>query len=97
MALAIYPTTFDAQRRRADALARVTAAQVPSVQGLVRAQVLVSEDGKSIVTVTQWTDRDSFERYRHSELGRASVTIATKAHPKAFWLRIHGDSAGPAQ
>lgn len=92
--LVIYPTTPDVQARRADALARV-GAELRLVPGFLRAQVLASEDGQSLVTATWWSDRESFEQFRQSELGRAAALLATEAHPKAFWLRLHADVEAP--
>ena len=92
--LVIYPTTPDVQVRRADALARV-GAELRLMPGFLRAQVLVSEDGQSLVTATWWSDRESFEQFRQSELGRTAAVLATEAHPKAFWLRLHADVEAP--
>jgi hypothetical protein len=59
------------------------------------AQVLVSEDGESLVTATWWSDRESFEQVRTSEFGRAAASLAVEAHPKPFWLRLHADVEAP--
>jgi heme-degrading monooxygenase HmoA len=91
VALVVYQTTAEAQSRQAETLTRALD-WMRDVPGMVRAQVLVSEDGENIVTLTRWTDRDSFERYRLGEVGRAAASLAVDAHPKAFWLRVHGDS-----
>jgi heme-degrading monooxygenase HmoA len=92
--LVIYPTTPDVQARRADALARM-GAELRLTPGFLRAQVLVSEDGQHLVTATWWSDRESFEQFRQSELGRTAAVLATEAHPKAFWLRLHADVEAP--
>ena len=92
--LVIYPTTPDTQARRAEAVARV-GAELRLLPGFLRAQVLVSEDGQNLVTATWWSDRESFEQFRKSELGRAAAVLATEAHPKAFWLRLHADVQAP--
>jgi heme-degrading monooxygenase HmoA len=92
--LVIYPTTADAQQRRAETVARV-GQELRLLPGFLRAQVLVSEDGESLVTITWWADRESFEQFRQSETGRAAAVLATGAHPKAFWLRLHADVQAP--
>jgi heme-degrading monooxygenase HmoA len=95
VALVIYPTTPDTQKRRADTLARAGAEQLRLLPGFLRAQVLVSEDGESLVTATWWSDRESFEQFRTSEFGRAAASLAVEAHPKPFWLRLHADVEAP--
>ncbi len=92
--LVIYPTTPDVQARRADTLARV-GAELRLMPGFLRAQILVSEDGQNLVTAVWWSDRESFEQFRQSELGRVAAVLATEAHPKAFWLRLHADVEAP--
>jgi len=53
-ALVIYPTTADAQTRQADNLIRLVAEQVRSLAGFRGARVFLSEDGKNLVTLTEW-------------------------------------------
>jgi heme-degrading monooxygenase HmoA len=95
VALVIYPTTADTQMRRAGTVARMGTEQIRLLPGFLRAQVLVSEDGESLVTATWWSDRESFEQFRLSEIGRAAAVLATEAHPKAYWLRLHADVQAP--
>jgi heme-degrading monooxygenase HmoA len=89
MALVIYPTTADAQTRQADNLIRLASEQLRSLPGLLRARVLLSEDGASLVTVTEWSDRESFQKFRESDFGRAASALMAELHPKAYWLRQH--------
>ncbi len=91
MALVIYPTTVDAQTRQADNLIRLASEQLRSLPGLVRARVLLSEDGASLVSVTEWSDRESFQKFRESDFGRAASSLMAELHPKAYWLRQHAD------
>jgi heme-degrading monooxygenase HmoA len=92
--LVIYETTPEVQLRRADALSRV-AAELRLVPGFLRAQILVSEDAQSLVTATWWSDRESFEQFRQSEIGRTAAVLAAEAHPKPYWLRLHADVEAP--
>ncbi len=94
IALVFSPSTDATQARRAEALARL-GAELRSRPGFLRAQVLVAEDGQCLVTATWWSDRESFEQFRSSDLGRAAAVLATEAHPKAFWLRLHADVEAP--
>jgi len=89
VALVIYPTTADAQSRQADNLVRLVGAEVRRMPGFQRGQVLVSEDGASLVTLTEWSDRESFDRFRASDFGRAAVHLTAGLGPKTFWLRPH--------
>lgn len=95
VALVIYPTTREAQARQAATLTQALLDWMRGVAGLIRTQVFASEDGESIVTLAQWKDRESFERFRSDDRGQAAVGLAVAAHPKAFWLRVCGDSARP--
>jgi heme-degrading monooxygenase HmoA len=94
VALVIYPTTSDTQERRAATVARV-ATELRLLPGFLRAQVLVSEDGESLVTATWWSDRESFEEFRRSEIGRAAAVLASEARPKPYWLRLYADVKAP--
>jgi heme-degrading monooxygenase HmoA len=89
MALVIYPTTADAQTRQADNLIRLASEQLRSLPGFLRARVFLSEDGASLVTLTEWSDRDSFQKFRESDFGRAASSVMAELHPKAYWLRQH--------
>lgn len=89
VALVIYPTTKDAQGRQADNLARITAEKIRGLPGFLRARVLVTEDGENLVTLTEWSDRESFLQFRQSEFGQAAIRLAAELHPQAYWLRPH--------
>ena len=91
VALVIYPTTADAQTRHADNLVRLASDQIRSLPGFLRARVFLSEDGASLVTLTEWSDRESFQRFRESDFGRKAATIVAELHPKAYWLRQHAE------
>ena len=69
--------------RRAETVARVGSEQIRLLPGFLRAQVLVSEDRESLVTATWWSDRESFEEFRQSEIGRAAAVLAVEARPEA--------------
>ena len=94
VALVIYPTTTETQERRAATVARV-GRELRLLPGFLRAQVLVSEDGESLVTATWWSDRESFEEFRRSEIGRAAAVLASEARPKPYWLRLYADVQAP--
>lgn len=89
VALVIYPTTKDAQERHADKLVRLAQEKVRNLPGFLRSRVYVSEDGDKLVTITEWSDRESFLQFRQSELGQAAVQLAAGLHPQAHWLRQH--------
>lgn len=89
VALVIYPTTPDAQGRQSDNLVRVAAERIRLLPGFLGARLFVSEDGESIVSLVEWSDRQSFEAFRQGEFGRAAATLVSKVHPKAYWLRQH--------
>jgi heme-degrading monooxygenase HmoA len=95
VALVIYPTTSDTQERRAATVARVGTEQLRLLPGFLRAQVLVSEDGESLVTAVWWSDRESFEQFRRSEIGRAAAVLASEARPRPYWLRLYADVQAP--
>jgi heme-degrading monooxygenase HmoA len=95
MALVIYPTTPDAQSRQADNMMRIAAEKIRMRPGFLGGRVFVSEDGGSLVTLTEWSDRESFQQFRDSEFGRAAVLLAAGSHPKAYWLRQHAAIEAP--
>jgi heme-degrading monooxygenase HmoA len=95
VALVIYPTTPDAQSRQADNLARIASEKISSLPGFLRSRVFVSEDGESLVTLTEWSDRDSFLRFRQSEFGQAAIRLAADLRPQAHWLRQHSTVEAP--
>lgn len=91
LALVIYPTTADAQVRHADNLVRLASERLRNLPGLLRARVLLSEDGANILTLTEWTDRDTFQKFRDSDFGRAASTLMAGLDPKTFWLHQHAE------
>ena len=95
VALVVYPTTSDTQARQADNLARVASEKIAALPGFLRARVLTSEDGASLVTLTEWSDRESFLQFRQSEFGQAAVRLAAGLHPQAYWLRQHAAVDAP--
>ena len=95
MALVIYPTTQDAQSRQADNLLRLASEKVRLLPGFLRGRVFLSEDGDSLVTLTEWSDRESFQHFRESEFGRAATLVTAGLHPKAYWLRQHAAVEAP--
>jgi heme-degrading monooxygenase HmoA len=95
VALVIYPTTPDVQSRHADKLARVAEEKVRTLPGFLRGRILVSEDGESLVTITEWSDRESFQQFRQSEFGQAAIRLAAELHPTAHWLRQHAVVEAP--
>jgi heme-degrading monooxygenase HmoA len=94
MALVIYPTMPEGQERQADNLLRI-AEKVRLLPGFLHGRVFVSEDGDSIVTLTEWSDRDSFQQFRQSDFGRSAVTLLAGLQAKAFWLRQHAEVEAP--
>ncbi len=95
VALVIYPTTKDAQARHAEKLVKVAAERVSTLPGFLRSRVFLSEDGDSLVTLTEWSDRESFLRFRQREFGQAAVQLAAGLHPQAHWLRQHATIEAP--
>ena len=95
MALVIYPTTKDAQSRQGDNLLRLASETIRLLPGFLRARVFLSEDGDNLVTLTEWSDRESFQHFRESEFGRAAVLLTAELHPKAYWLRQHAAIEAP--
>ncbi len=95
VALVIYPTTKDAQSRHADKLVRIASEKVSALPGFLRARVFVSEDGETMVTLTEWSDRESFLQFRQSEFGQAAIQLAAGLHPQAHWLRQHATVEAP--
>jgi heme-degrading monooxygenase HmoA len=89
IALTIYPTAPDAQTRQADNLLRLVADHVRTLAGFRGARLLLSEDGRSLVTFTEWADRESFQKFRESDFARAAAQLVAELHPKSYWLREH--------
>ena len=95
VALVIYPTTPDGQSRQADNLARIASEKIRPLPGFLRGRVFVSEDGESLVTLTEWSDRESFLQFRQSEFGQAATMLLANLNPKSYWLRHHGALEAP--
>jgi len=95
MALVIYPTTPDSQQRQADNLVRIASEKLRLLPGFLRGRVFLSEEGDSLVTLTEWSDRESFQQFRQSEFGRAAVLLVAELHPKSYWLRQHAAIEAP--
>jgi heme-degrading monooxygenase HmoA len=95
LALVVYPTTAEAQERQAENLVRIANEKIRALPGFLRAAVFLSEDGESLVTLTEWSDRESFQAFRQSEFGRAAVELAAALKPQAYWLRLHGAVKAP--
>ncbi len=95
MALVVYPTTAEAQARQADNLGKIAQEKIRLLPGFLRARVFSSEDGQHLVTLTEWSDRRSFEQFRESEFGRAAVALAADLNPRAYWLREIRSVAAP--
>ena len=81
LALVVYPTRPDAQARQADNLARIASEKIRALPGFLRGRVFVSEDGESLVTLTEWSDRESFQQFRQSEFGQAAHPARRRASP----------------
>jgi heme-degrading monooxygenase HmoA len=95
LALVIYPTTPDAQARHAENLVRIAAEKLRLLPGFLRARVFLSEDGDSLMTLSEWSDRESFQQFRQSEFGRAAVALGASLHPVSYWLRQHSAIEAP--
>ena len=95
LALVIYPTTAEAQARQADNLLKMAADRVRLLPGFLGARVFLSEDGESLVTLTEWSDRESFQQFRQSDFGRAAVQLSAGLNQKAYWLRQHATVPAP--
>ena len=95
VALVIYPTTADTQGRQADNLVKMAADKIRLLPGFLRGRVFLSEEGDSLVTLTEWSDRESFQAFRQSEFGKAATQLAAGLNPKAYWLRLHGAVKAP--
>jgi heme-degrading monooxygenase HmoA len=86
VALVIYPTRPDAQAGQMEKLIRLAAERVRNLPGFRGGRILVSEDGASLVTLTEWRDRQAFEQFRDSDVGQNAIRFAAELHPKAYWL-----------
>lgn len=95
VALVVYPTRADSQARQGDNLARIASDKIRALPGFLRARVFLSEDGESLVTLTEWSDRESFLQFRQSEFGQAAIRLAADLHPQAYWLRQHAAVEAP--
>jgi heme-degrading monooxygenase HmoA len=95
VALVVYPARPDAQARQADNLARIASEKIRGLPGFLRGRVFLSEDGESLVTLTEWSDRESFLQFRQSEFGQAAIRLAAELRPQAYWLRQHATIDAP--
>src|SRR5262245_441099 len=95
LSLVIFPTTREAQAQHADNLLRLVADEVRLLPGFLRGRVFLSEDGDSLVTLVEWSDRQSFEGFRQSEFGRTATSLLAGLHPKSYWLRHHAGVDAP--
>lgn len=95
VALVIYPTTAEGQIPQADSFVQVSGDRLRASPGFLSGRVLISEDGKSIVTITEWRDRESFMLFRQSDFGHDSVVLAIDLHPHPYWLRQHAEIDAP--
>ena len=95
MALVIYPTTPDSQVRHAENLARLAADKIRLLPGFLRGGVFLSEEGDHLVTLTEWTDRESFQQFRQSEFGQSAILLTADLGPQAYWLRQHAAIEAP--
>ena len=82
MALVIYPTTPESQARQADNLVRLASEKLRLLPGFLRGGVFLSEEGDHLVTLTEWSDRESFQQFRQSEFGRAAVSLVAEPAPE---------------
>ena len=89
------PHPPEAQARQADNLARIASEKIRALPGFLRGRVFLSEDGESLVTLTEWSDRESFLQFRQSEFGQAAIRLASELHPQAYWLRQHATIDAP--
>ena len=95
LSLVIYPTTPEAQSRHADNLTKLAAERIRLQPGFLRGRIFVSEDGQSIVSIAEWSDRHSFEQFRQSEFGQAATMLLANLNPKSYWLRHHSALEAP--
>jgi len=95
VALVIYPTTPDTQSRQADNLVGIASEKIRALPGFLRGRIFVSEDGESLITLTEWSDRESFQHFRQSEFGQAAIRLTAGLRPQAHWLRQHTTVEAP--
>lgn len=93
VALVIYPSTAEGQIHQAGTFVEMTEDRLRASPGFLHGRVLVSEDGKSIITITEWRDRESFMQFRQSDFGHDSAVLAADLHPHPYWLRQHAEIA----
>jgi heme-degrading monooxygenase HmoA len=94
-ALVIYPSTPGSQARQADNFLRLVRDEIRRRPGFLRSRVFLSDDGTSLVTLTDWSDRESFQKFRESDFGRAAMELVHELHPKSYWLRQHASIEAP--
>ena len=78
-----------------DNLATLAAAKIRLLPGFLRGRIFVSEDGFSLVSIAEWSDRQSFEQFRQSEFGQSATLLLANLNPKAYWLRHHSALEAP--
>jgi heme-degrading monooxygenase HmoA len=94
-ALVIYPSTPGSQARQADNFLKLVSEEIRLRPGFLRSRVFLSDDGASLVTLTDWRDRESFQKFRESDFGRVATEIVQELHPKSYWLQQHAEIAAP--
>jgi heme-degrading monooxygenase HmoA len=95
VALVVYPTDPDAQDRQAANLMRMFGDTVRRMPGFLGSRVFLSEDGRDLVTLTEWADRESFHAFRESDFGQAAVRVTSELRPTPYWLRLHARITPP--
>ena len=89
VSLVIYPSDARIQLGQAETLVRMAEEPLRDMPGFVAARLFLGEGGDCIVSMIEWRDRESFQNFRTSDFGRASVQVAGELHPKAYWLTPH--------
>ncbi len=95
LSLVIYPTEPEGQARAADNLAALAAQKIRLLPGFLRGRIFVSEDGLHLISIAEWSDRQSFEQFRQSEFGQSATQLLANLNPKSYWLRHHSALEAP--
>jgi heme-degrading monooxygenase HmoA len=95
VSLVIYPTEPASQTRAADNLAVLAAQKIRLLPGFLRGRIFVSDDGLNLISIAEWSDRESFEQFRRSEFGQSATQLLANLNPKAYWLRHHSALQAP--
>lgn len=90
VSLVIYPATPQSQSGQADTLLHTLGPKIRTMAGFVGAQVFISEDGASVVTIVEWSDRESYAQFRQTDFGRGAIELVAGLHPRPYWLRRYG-------